>query len=211
MDTNSYKDAGFTDIDISVYHLIFLANSIEKIVKGFVSIIDKIEDDDEKAIYVASYSLVTIQTIYFLDEFSEFKVPSTSELHQDVLFLRKALKPAIKALQQWKEMRDFRNNVLAHNLRSQKDNQNSVFQRGLDSYDAPKNGHDLGVIISCVSIIRQVLERKFGDRQQQFRNYIQTNRKPSISARYLTQPETSAAIDRIIMQVSILLAPATSS
>jgi hypothetical protein len=206
MSSNPFKDHGFTDIDISVYHLIFLANSIEKIVKGFVAIIDKIEDDDEKAIYVSSYSLVTIQTISFLDEFSEFRVPPTSALYQDILFLRKGLKPAIKALQQWKEMRDFRSNVLAHNLRNQKDNQNSVFQRGLDSYDAPKNGHDLGVLISCVSIIRQVLEQKFGDRQQQLRNFIQANRKPSIPARYLTQSETSAAIESIVQQVSALLA-----
>jgi len=205
MATNSFKDNGFADIDICVYHLIFLANSIEQTVKGFVAIINKIEDSDEKALYVASYSLVTIQTISFLDEYSRLNVDPTAELHQDILFIRNALKPAIKALQQWKEMRDFRSHVLAHNLRNQKDNHNSVFQRGLDSYDAPKNGNDLSVVISCVSIIRQVLERKFGSTQQLLRGYIQINRMPSVPAWYSNHSEATAAIDAIVKQVSSFL------
>lgn len=49
MPKNSFKDQGFTDFDICVYHLIFLSNSIENTFSAFVSVIDRIDASSETA------------------------------------------------------------------------------------------------------------------------------------------------------------------
>lgn len=205
MTSITFAENGFTDLDICVYHLIFLANSIERTFKGFTSIINKTQDEDEKALFVSTCSLVTIQTVSFLEEFKRFKVPAEDELHGEVLSMRKALKPAIKGLEEWSELREFRNSVLAHNLRSQSDAYNSVFQRGLDSYDAPKNGHDFAVVISCVSIVKQAVEHRFKVQLNRLEAFVKAHRKPSIPARYQSAEAMSTAINNISEQITTLL------
>ena len=128
--------ANFDEFDIAVYHLIFLGNTIDTTIKSFATIIDKVADVDEMAIWVATCSIVLIQTVSFLEEFDNFIISKDEDLNNTVNAIKKAVKPATKQIREWKDLTNFRNAVLAHNLRDKKQ-MISVFERGLNSYDIP--------------------------------------------------------------------------
>lgn len=71
---------------------------------------------------------------------------------------REVLKPVFKKINQWSEIKEFRNNVLAHNYRSKKHSNKSVFvSKGLRDYNIPQKVSDFAFLIQCIDLIRQVI------------------------------------------------------
>jgi len=69
-----------------------------------------------------------------------------------------------KRINKWKGIRDFRNNVFAHNLRNRKSENKSVFiTKGISGYDIPERVRDFGFLIQCIDLIRQVFSKIFND------------------------------------------------
>jgi hypothetical protein len=193
--------ANFDEFDIAVYHLVFLGNTIENTIKSFASIIDKVADADERAIWVATCSIVLIQTVSFLEEFDNFVVSKDEGLNDTVNAIKRAVKPAAKQIREWKELTDFRNAVLAHNLRDKK-MQISVFDRGLNSYDIPKTGADFTVLSNCISMIKKTFSSGFAGKLQGVQDFLDQQVKASLPNRFNNGPEAAATIDRLANEIN---------
>src|SRR5437762_6843106 len=98
------KLANVDNLDIALYHLIFLRNLIENTIKAFTNIIDKIDEDDERALYVSTFSIVLIQTVSFLDEYHNFILSTDEELNNTIKAIKKGVKPAVDQINEWKEI-----------------------------------------------------------------------------------------------------------
>ncbi len=191
----------FDETEIALYHLIFLGNLIENTMKAFTNIIRKVDDSDENALWVSTCSIILIQTVSFLDEFDNFIKSNDIELNNTIKAIKKAVKPALKQIKQWVELRDFRNNVLAHNLRNEK-KAISVFRRGLSSYDIPKSGSDFAVLVSSVSMIKKTFESAFGEKILKVQIAIDRNEQPLKGNRFNNQTEAEDVISRITEEIN---------
>jgi hypothetical protein len=193
--------ANFDDFDISIYNLIFLGNTIETTIKSFASIINKVPDAQERAIWVATCSIVIIQTVSFLEEFDKQLVSNNEELNNAIALLKRALKPATKQIREWKELTQFRNAVLAHNLRDKKE-EISVFDRGLDSYDIPKTGGDFSVLANCVSMIRKTFESPFMGRLKAMQDFLDRRGRNSFASRFASGEAVASTVDRLANEIN---------
>lgn len=192
---------GFDEFDVGLYHLIFIANSIENTVKAFSGIIDKADDEHEKALYVATSSIVLIQTVSFLDEYHHHIKSTDEDVNTTINAIKKAVKPAVAQINEWKEIDVFRNNVLAHNLRDRK-KMISVFERGLSSYDVPKTGNELLVLYNCVSMIKKTFESAFRTKLQLFQNALDQSPQHAKESRFKSREEAMATILRITDEIN---------
>lgn len=172
----------FNDIDIALYHLIFIGNTIERTFEAFNDIIGRVDEDAELVLYVNTSSMIIIQTNSFLDEYHQFVRSEEPEMMDTINNIKKIAKPALKLINQWEEREDFRNQVLAHNLRGK--NGESVFERGLSSFDVPQQGADLHVLVSCIGMVKEVFESAFREKLAGVQAVLDSTIQPKATRRF---------------------------
>jgi hypothetical protein len=188
-------------LDTAVYHLIFIGNTLEGIFKAFNNIIGKVDERDEKILYLATFSLIIIHTISFLDEYNKFLVGGNEEEKQIIADIKKTVRPAIKRINKWKELRLFRNNVLAHNLRDTK-KMSSVFERGLENYDIPQGGADLHVLFSCISMVKDSFESAFRYKLQAFQERLNSKPRLPVLSTFNNMAEVNSEVEAIRLEIN---------
>lgn len=191
----------FDDTDIAIYHLIFLGNLIEKTIDSFSNIIGKIDDSDETVLWESTSSLIIIRTISFLDEFENFVKSSNQDLGKTIIDIKKTVKPALKQIKSWKEIREFRNNVLAHNFRFDKE-AISIFSRGLESYDIPKTGADLAVLVSCVTMVKKTFESAFKQKLETIQKMIEQHSYPKKEPQFNNSVDVENRINKLTNEIN---------
>jgi len=189
----------FDDTDIALYHLVFIGNMIERTFKAFAGIIDRVDDDTERVFYVNTSSMIIMQVNSFLDEYHQFVRSEEPEMMETISNIKKAVKPAIKLIGQWKEREDFRNQVLAHNLRGKNDE--SVFERGLTSFDVPQQGADLHVLVSCIGMIREVFASTFREKLAEVQRLLDSETRLKAARRY-DRESFETAIESVRMEIN---------
>jgi hypothetical protein len=172
----------FNEIYIALYHLVFIGNMIERTFKAFAGIIGRVDEDTERVFYVNTSSMIILLANSFLDEYHRFVRSEDPEMMETTSNIKKAVKPAVKLIGQWKEREDFRNQVLAHNLRGKNDE--SVFERGLTSFDVPQQGADLHVLVSCVGMIREVFASAFREKLAEVQKVLDSETGQKAARRY---------------------------
>lgn len=165
--------SSFDATDVSLFHLIFIGNSIERTFSAFAGIIGKVPQKEEYDLFASTSSLIIIETVSFLHEYNRFLRSDDPTLHSAIVEVKRATKPALVAINQWTELEDFRNHALAHNLRNKRLNV-SVFERGLTSYNVPQYGSDLHVMVSSVGMIKEVFESAFRVKITAIRHHYET-------------------------------------
>jgi hypothetical protein len=189
----------FDDTDIALYHLVFIGNMIERTFKAFAGIIDRVDDDTERVFYVNTSSMIIMQVNSFLDEYHQFVRSEEPEMMETISNIKKAVKRAIKLIGQWKEREDFRNQVLAHNLRGKNDE--SVFERGLTSFDVPQQGADLHVLVSCIGMIREVFASTFREKLAEVQRLLDSETRLKAARRY-DRESFETAIESVRMEIN---------
>lgn len=114
---------------------------------------------------------------------------------------KKALQPAIEEIESWDGLREFRNHVLAHNLRNKK-LKLSVFEYGLDAYNIPQFPAEIAVFQECIRMIKRTFESAFKEKLQTMQKAIDQRNGPIIENRYKTKNEANAATGRITNEIN---------
>ncbi len=155
------------ELNISVYHLDFISNLIIasfEALERFSSI--EIEETNENRMMqlVLFENIVTnilIRTSALYDEYHRqfLKIDDIK-----VANLKYNAEPIWERINQWSEIRSFRNNVLAHNIRSKEKNFESVFLiRSFADYNIPKRVLEVKLLVQCVDFFKQLLHGQFED------------------------------------------------
>ena len=86
-----------------------------------------------------------------------------------------ATQPIWDRISQWTEIDDFRNNVLAHNLRTEKrNNYQSIFTlKSFTDFDIPKSANELAVLVHCIDQFRRELLSTFKKEYENAANFIE--------------------------------------
>jgi hypothetical protein len=160
-----------TDINISVYHILHFAHiidrsfqSLEKLLE--IGVFDNGKNEEIRhMVQINAFNQILLCTTSLMDEYNDHFKSSNAKTNNEkdkVEQTRELLKPVFKSINKWKGLREFRNNILAHNLRNRKLENNSVFiTKGISGYDIPERVRDFDFLIKCIDLIRQVVYKVF--------------------------------------------------
>lgn len=185
----------------AVYHLVFYQNQLTAELKSLHTFISNFKNEDTRPLYSLVFSDALLTATKFIDEYNRFFRSSNPKVKKAINSTKKILKPAIKEVTKWVDLNPFRNNVLAHNFRIEKKNNDSVFEHGgFSAYNIPETVTDLIVLIECISIAGRIIERNFKREYDQFAAQIRRVEKVKKSS--LTQAEAENFIQNIIQEMN---------
>lgn len=184
----------------AVYHLVFYKNQLTAELKSLHTFISHFENEHTRPLYLLVFSDALLTATKFMDEYNRFFRSSSPEVNKEINITKKILKPAIKEVTKWVDLNAFRNNVLAHNFRIEKKNNDSVFEHGgFSAFNIPETVTDLMILIECISMAGQIIEKKFKLEYEQFAAQIKRVEKNGKSS--LTQTEAENYIQHILKEM----------
>ena len=101
---------------------IFVLCTLQAILDEYIKCLTKEKDNSNSVIYSIITSQIIITSCSYLDEWEELGKLTKVENEPKIITLRKTVKPAIDRINQWSDMRQFRNNIIAHNHRIKNEN-----------------------------------------------------------------------------------------
>jgi hypothetical protein len=116
--------------------------------------------DKELNLFNSLFYRSLIDGVSYLDEYQEVFGKKTETIFNDRCIVAKAInKPFIRKINQWKDYRNLRNHLLAHNFRVGK-NGNYIFNEVID-YNAPRNFNDLLLLSNLIQLSTQTVISEF--------------------------------------------------
>jgi len=107
------------------------------------------------------FYMSVIESVSFLDEYQQVFGVKTEKMFKDRIIAVKAInKPLISRISEWKDLREFRNNLLAHNLRKGKNGDFIFSIKNLD-YNAPRDLYDLFLLSNLIMFSAETIYSEF--------------------------------------------------
>jgi len=136
-----------------------IEHSLETVTNSSVQ--HDIDEKSAEALFYYIMDLGMILSVSYLDELNKFfykavKIEKGEAYSKEVLKIIKTYKKVIE--KRFPDLKDFRNNYLAHNMRIEKqNNQNVVLNGDLRKYKVPQNTHDYVFLTTCIKNINLLI------------------------------------------------------
>jgi len=161
---------------------------------------DKIIDKD-LTLFNSLFYMTVIDSVSFLDEYQQVYGVKTEKKYKDRIIITKAInKPLISKICEWKDLRDFRNNLLAHNLRKGK-NGDYVFSIENLDYNAPRNLYDLFLLTNLVQFSTDTIYSEFVNEIKEFASKTTKNIRPN--DRILSKDDVSKITTELLKKANM--------
>ncbi len=126
----------------------------------------------DKAHYVALYNTILMNACSYLDEYNKnFLTKAEPVFHERILQIKKIAKPAFKKLNEWKDLREYRNHMIAHNFRMDGD-KFSLYMLG--QYNAPRTYRDLALLRKHLAMINAVIQAEFESEMPNINTFVES-------------------------------------
>lgn len=190
----------------SIYHVVYIGNTTRSLHNVFCSVADKLNESEKNVIRYSIQSNVMLDTISLLDEMDKFLFKCDDNidkvLSKKVGSFKHIIEPILQSIGKWKNLRKFRNNVLAHNYRVDSDNFKSVLLNNeLRNYIIPASTMDLLTLIQYINQMTKIAEELFKDEYEEALNIIHGFEKPDAKVEQSVESETEN-VNRIILEVN---------
>ena len=177
---------------------IYILNNINyKIQHSIETITDKcvehnIDEKSAESLFYYIMDLGLILTVSYIDEINKFfykaiKIEKGETYSKDVLKIIKTYKGVIE--KRFPDLKEFRNNYLAHNMRIEKqNNKNVVLDGDLRKYRVPQNTHDYVFLTTCIKNINLLIQYFFPGYLSEAQTYQMNsfNKLPLLAPQFLT-------------------------
>lgn len=147
-----------------------------------------------------------IITQSIIDELNKFLFnykTTDLDLKNRIKAFRKIIAPAVEEINKWKDMREFRNNVLAHNGRNY-NGESVILSSKFNNYDIPLYHNDFLILFKLLKIIVKTAEDIFAAENQEaekIRDILNAKQKEVITDKQ-DSPETLNKINNILSEVN---------
>lgn len=190
----------------SIYHIVYIGNTTRNLHRTFCSVADKLDENEKNIVRYSIQSNVMLDTISLLDEMYKFlfkRDKSIDEaLTEKIESFKYIIKPILKSINKWKGIREFRNNVLAHNFRIESDNHKSVLlSNELRNYNIPGSTMDLLMLFQYIDQITKIAEQIFKTEYEEALRIIDSFDETDIKLGQSLEDETNK-VNRIIVEVN---------
>ena len=126
----------------------------------------------DQAHYVTMYNAILMNSCSFLDEYNKhFLFKSEPEFKDRILAIKKIAKPAFKKINEWTDLREYRNQMIAHNFRI---NDDAFSFNMLGQYNAPRTYRDIVLLRRHLMMIQGIIEAEFTSEMTNVNAYIQS-------------------------------------
>lgn len=157
--------------------------------------------DKDLTLLNSLFYMTVIDSVSFLDEYQQVYGVKTETKYKDRIKITKAInKPLISKICEWKDLRDFRNNLLAHNLRKGK-NGNFVFSIENLDYNAPRNLNDLFLLTNLIQLSTDTIYSEFENEIKEFASKI--TKEIKVSDRLLTKDDVSKITTELLKKANL--------
>ena len=205
----SHLERNFKKMLKPVEESIYILNKLNyKIQNSVITIVDKcvehnIDEDSAQSLFYYIMDLGLILTVSYLDELNKFfykavKIEKGESYSKDLMKILKTYKSVIE--KRFPDLRDFRNNYLAHNMRIDKQNyKNVVLDGDLRKYKVPQNTHDYIFLTNCIKNINILILYFFSNALTEAQNYqVSTfNNLPLLAPQFLTVESIQLELKKI--------------
>ena len=104
---------------------------------------------------------ILLKSCAFLDEWNKiFGITTEPENRSKILTVKKIAKPALKCISDWKNLRDFRNEAIAHNHRNK--NGKNIYLNYIP-YNSPQANSEVYLLVFCLKKTIDVIHFFFKD------------------------------------------------
>lgn len=140
-----------------IYYEKYLSEESENLNK--IDLPSRNEDCIDEAIYESLWFQIILKACSFLEEWDGFLAVKTNEEDQNkLLLIKKAVAPARKEINKWKDLKKFRNEIIAHNLRN---NQKQFSLDDLEKYDCPNTNYELYYLVAFLERMAMVVSKNY--------------------------------------------------
>jgi hypothetical protein len=152
----------------SIYYLVEVIRD-----NGFHQKKDEDYTDKELNLYVSLFYHIILNTVSVLDEYNEnFYQLVEPEYKERVMTIRKILKPVLKRLNGWTDLKRVRNELIAHPKRTMTSKDFSM--KHLWSYKAPRYYFDLEILLKYLGTIDAIIATEFQNEMDESVKHIQS-------------------------------------
>ncbi len=189
----------------SVYHLVFIGNTTRALSRNMINVGKKITRAEKGVYRVLVQSKVLIDTVSLVDELNNYLFsykPESEKIKDKIEGYRYIVQPVLNQMDSWKDIRDFRNNFLAHNYRIAKSDFESVhLSNKLFNYNIPRSSIDLGVLFKLIDVITKVAEEIFYEEYKAALKIIDEFEEPKKKEKQLVDKEVEI-INEVLEEVN---------
>lgn len=150
-----------------VQESIFVLCTLQALLEEYRKCLTKEKNNQKSVIFSIITSQIIITSCSYLDEWNYMGKLIIEEQEPRIITLRKTTKPVIDRINEWKDMRQFRNNMIAHNHRiKNEDNSLAIFNLSRN-LNCPNSFFDFNLLLGCIYITKNVLLRIFTNEYNQ--------------------------------------------
>lgn len=126
----------------------------------------------EQTHYITMYNAILLNACSYLDEYNKhFLFKAEPELKDRVITVKRIAKPAFKKVNEWSDLREYRNQMIAHNFRVNEDIFSFTF---LGQYNAPRTYRDIVCLRKYLMMIQGVIEAEFSFEMENVNSFIKS-------------------------------------
>lgn len=181
----------------SVYHLIFYGNTIRGLSEKMIDIGRKTNAEEKKIVQALIQSKTLLDTVSLIDELNNYlfryECDDMGTVNR-ITSYKHIVQPLLDQIGLWNGIRQFRNNVLAHNFRIDNQNFESVLlSNKLHTYDIPSSSLHLAVLFKIIDVITKVAEEIFSQEYERAQSIINGFDKKKTNPKHSIDEELSKA------------------
>ena len=124
----------------------------------------------ETSHYQTLYNTILMNTCSYLDEYNKnFLHNAELQFHERIKTLKKIAKSAVKKLNEWTDLRSYRNQMVAHNFRIDRNDFSFI---KLGQYKAPRTYLDLVMLRKHLMMIHGIISAEFSKELQSINQFL---------------------------------------
>ncbi|RZJ81427.1 MAG: hypothetical protein EOO47_04325 [Flavobacterium sp.] len=171
-----------TSLEESVHILNVINNNILRYSRALSSLPDyNVNVDVVQALDTMTFEHCCILISSYFDEYHNYFFKNLSEKERDKI--APYYKRIKRELNLYPDIKKFRNQVIAHNLRV--DQKSVPVNTKLNSYKVPQNIMELSVVITCVEYLTVIVNRNYPTAYSKVSNYIAKHQADGVTMKEL--------------------------
>jgi hypothetical protein len=120
--------------------------------------------------YITMYNTILLDVCSYIDEYNKhFSSKSELQFKDRILSVKRIARPAFKKINEWSGLKEYRNQMIAHNFRVNED----IFSfNKLGQYKAPRTYADIAMLRKYLMMVQTIIEAEFQNELANVNPYI---------------------------------------
>jgi hypothetical protein len=146
--------------------------------------------------YITLYNTILLDVCSYMDEYNKhFAAKAELQFKERIVELKRIAKPAVKKINKWSGLKEYRNQMIAHNFRV---NEDTFSFNKLGQYNAPRTYADIALLRKYLMMVQTIIEAELQSELPNVNPYIQSFEVQNRTTNYETiEEDLKTVVDEI--------------